>query len=317
MAASLRHDAAKRAAQDWFVHLGKGGTAEAVIVKAACKNYVKHVRDTRRDKPADDLDMRFKRWIYDDSLAGTELGKLTKTKLEAWRKALAKTPVVINRDKRIEPVTRPRAASSVNRDISALRAALNYAHDAGQVTTDLAWRVALRPTKNADGRRDAYLDLAERKALASKTAPDLALRLRGLSLVPLRPGALAAHRQFRQATGCADDRQGQGRQGPPYQASRSDGGALLRASGEQAAQRASVRSGQRKGLEQGRLEGADQGSSSQRQACNQHHGLYALRHSVITDLVTVGLDLLTVAQWSGTSVVMIERRYGHPPYGIR
>jgi integrase len=38
---------------------------------------------------------------------------------------------------------------------------------------------------------------------------------------------------------------------------------------------------------------------------------YAIRHSVITDLVTGGLDLLTVAQLSGTSVSMIERHYGH------
>ena len=38
---------------------------------------------------------------------------------------------------------------------------------------------------------------------------------------------------------------------------------------------------------------------------------YALRHSVISDLVHDGLDLLTVAQISDTSVVMIERRYGH------
>jgi site-specific recombinase XerD len=38
---------------------------------------------------------------------------------------------------------------------------------------------------------------------------------------------------------------------------------------------------------------------------------YALRHSTITDLVTGGLDLMTVAQVSGTSVVMIERHYAH------
>ncbi len=36
-----------------------------------------------------------------------------------------------------------------------------------------------------------------------------------------------------------------------------------------------------------------------------------MRHSVITDLVTGGLDLLTVALLSGTSVAMIERHYGH------
>ena len=38
---------------------------------------------------------------------------------------------------------------------------------------------------------------------------------------------------------------------------------------------------------------------------------YTLRHSTITDLVVGGLDLLTVAQISGTSVRMIERHYGH------
>lgn len=38
---------------------------------------------------------------------------------------------------------------------------------------------------------------------------------------------------------------------------------------------------------------------------------YTLRHSVISDLVHDGLDLLTVAQISGTSVRMIEKHYGH------
>lgn len=38
---------------------------------------------------------------------------------------------------------------------------------------------------------------------------------------------------------------------------------------------------------------------------------YTIRHSVITDLIHSGLDTLTVAQLSGTSVLMIERHYGH------
>ena len=38
---------------------------------------------------------------------------------------------------------------------------------------------------------------------------------------------------------------------------------------------------------------------------------YTLRHSVITDLIHAGLDTLTVAQLSGTSVLMIEKHYGH------
>jgi len=38
---------------------------------------------------------------------------------------------------------------------------------------------------------------------------------------------------------------------------------------------------------------------------------YTLRHSTITDLVTGGLALLTIAQISDTSVEMIEKHYGH------
>jgi integrase len=38
---------------------------------------------------------------------------------------------------------------------------------------------------------------------------------------------------------------------------------------------------------------------------------YTLRHSTITDLVSSGLPLLTIAQISGTSAEMIERHYGH------
>lgn len=39
--------------------------------------------------------------------------------------------------------------------------------------------------------------------------------------------------------------------------------------------------------------------------------LYALRHAAITDLVSGGLDVLTVARLAGTSVAMIERHDGH------
>ena len=190
---SDRFDYAKKAAAEWFAHLGRGGSTKAKTVKAACEDYVAHVRTDRGDKPADDMAMRFKRWVYADAgFAGIELQKLTKTRVESWRKAMAKTPAKINRDNRDVPLTRPRAASSVNRDMAALRAALNFAHDAGGVTTDMAWRVALKPIKNADGRRDVYLDRTQRRALIDKAPADLAVFLRCLSLVPLRPGAVAA-----------------------------------------------------------------------------------------------------------------------------
>jgi integrase len=266
-----RFDAAKNAAQDWFEHLGKGGSAKSVTVGGACQLYAAHVRGHRGDAPADDLHMRFKRWVYcDRKFADLQPDKLTKTRVEAWRLVMTKTPAKISRDKRAVPVARPRAASSVNRDMAALRAALNFAHDAGSVTTDMAWRVALRPGDLAalnvgsfDVRREV-LTVGKDKA-----GHDRRIKL---------PATTAALFKAQ----CKDKLQ----TGPLF--CRQDGKA------------------RNKDTWKGPIKAA--AASAQLPIAVT---AYTLRHSVITDLVTAGLDLLTVAQLSGTSVAMIERHCGH------
>ena len=311
--AHQRYDAAKKAAEVWFAHLSKGGSTEAVTVRKACELYVEHVRADRGDKPADDMAMRFKRWVYGDkTLADLDLSKLTKTRTEAWRKAMAKKPVKVNRDDRAEPLTRPRAASSVNRDMAALRAALNFAHDAGHVTSDMAWRVALRPTKNADGSRDAYLDRAQRRALIDKSPADVAALLRGLSLVPLRPGALAALN-----AGSLDKRLGvltigKDKAGRDRKIKLPEATAAffaVQATDKLPAAPLLARAdGRRWDKDCWKWPIKAAAAAAELPAAIT---CYAMRHSVITDLVTGGLDLLTVAQLSGTSVAMIEKHYGH------
>src|SRR5690606_2343348 len=68
---------------------------------------------------------------------------------------------------------------------------LNHAFAEGKVTSDFAWREALKPIKGATRRRELYLDRDQRRALIENAAPDVAELLRGLALLPLRPGALA------------------------------------------------------------------------------------------------------------------------------
>ena len=308
-----RYDAAKKAAEQWFEHLGRGGSAEVVTVKVACSNYVKHVRGTagKGDRTADDLASRFTRWVDEASLGAVPVQKLTRRQLETWRNELAQTPVEINRHAK-KPDTRTRAASSVNRDCTALRAALNYAHDIGDVTSDAAWRVALRPTKGADGRRDVYLDRAQRRKLIDCAPADLASFIVGMTQLPLRPGALASLK-----VGDFDKHHG-----------------ILRIGTDKAGQERRIKLP--KGmtdilghLGQDKLPAAPLFSRADGQpwdkdswkkpmkAAADAAGLpagtvtYTLRHSTITDLVVGGLDLLTVAQLSGTSVEMIERHYGH------
>jgi integrase len=307
----LRFDAAKKAAEAWFEHLGRGGNVDTLTVREACEEYVTSVRMKGREATSADIAARFKRRVCAEKIADIDLPKLTRKHVEAWRLNLTATPVVINPHAK-KPKTRGRASSSVNRDMAALRAALNLAHDNGAVTSDMAWRVALRRIENADGRRDAYLDRSQRVALIAKAPPDLALFLQGLSIVPLRPGALAAlkaasfEKRLSVLTIGKDKSGGDRRIKLPKQTStffgvqardklpsapllaRGDGKAWDKDSWKKPVRAAA------------RAAGLDDNITA-----------YALRHSTITDLVTGGLDLLTVAQVSGTSVAMIEKHYGH------
>lgn len=310
---NLQFNAAKKAAESWFDHLGKGGSLESVTVKTACQDYVKHIRAGKGDSQANDIEARFGRWVYEAKIADAELPKLTRKQVDAWRQTLVKTPVIANpHADEADQTTRKRSPSSVNRDMTALRAALNHAHDNAHVTNDLAWRVALRPIENADSSRDAYLDRQQRQALIDKAQPDVALFLTGLATVPLRPGALAALTvaSFDKRLGVltiGKDKAGRDRKvklpastaaffterakdktpAAPLLA-RTDGKAWDKDAWKKPVKAAAV--------------AAELPASVT---------AYALRHSSITDLVTGGLDLLTVAQLSGTSVAMIERHYGH------
>lgn len=310
---SQRYGAAKAAAETWFTHLSRGGTTAPTSVKQACAMYVTHVRTTRGDASASDLKKRFERWIdSDDTLGMIDLSKLTRARVQKWRSAMAATPVRVNRDNRAMPVTRARSAGSVNRDISAVRAALNHAHDMGHTTSDMAWRVALRPTKNADRRRDVYLDIRQRRSLIDNAASDVAIFLHGLALVPLRPGALAALtvNSLDQRLGVllvGKDKAGRDRKIklPPATAQFFLAQSKGKTPGAPLLSRADGKSWDKDAWKWPIKEAAQAAKLPADTTC------YAMRQSVITDLVTGGLDLLTVALLSGTSVAMIERHYGH------
>jgi integrase len=312
LAPSARFDVATRAAREWFAHLDKGGKAEALTVKQACANYVAHVKAAGKLTAAHDTEKRFARWVDGHKIGGTLLTKIKPTDVDAWRKWLAATPAM-PQDKASKAPARPRAASTLNRDMTSLRAALNLALEDGHATTDAAWKVKLRPVKDADGRRDVYLDIVQRRALIAKASPDLAALLRALSLVPLRPGAMAslvagnfdkrlatltigkdkagADRKITlpkdTAAFFAEQAKGKTPAAPLF--ARADGSAWNKDSWKYPVKDAVI--------------AAELPSKVT---------AYALRHSTITDLIALHkLDTLTVAQLSGTSLQMIEKHYGH------
>lgn len=304
----LRFDAAQKAARSWFEHLDRGGTVDTLTVADACMRYIGHLRANKSEKAALDAQARFKNYVLNHArLAATELSKLTPAQLEGWRKALKDLPSRSGARR-----GQPRSQSTLNRDMTCFRAALNLAYLDGLVTTDFAWRSKLRPIKNADQRRELYLDRQQRLTFIEQAPADLAAFLRGLCQLPLRPGALAKlsagdFDQRLMVLKVGQDKTGKDRKIklPAVTAEFFNTAArdklptaplLSRADGK-AWNKDAWKGPVRSAAEAARL---PDGTTA-----------YTLRHSVISDLVHDGLDLLTVAQISGTSVAMIERHYGH------
>lgn len=306
-----RFDAAQKAAREWFVHLGRGGSTDKITVGEACKRYVAHLRAEKRDKTADDAQARFKRHVNSDKIAEIDLQQLGRRHLLDWRKRLAAKPAPVSRAPGAEG--RERSKASLNRDMSALRAALNLAHKEGAVTTSDAWEAALVPAKDATRRRTDYLDADQRRALIAAAEPEIARFLRGLNLLPLRPGALAALKvsDFNAKLGTlriGRDKAGAGRTIalPEPTAAFLAGCAKDKLPATPLIAREGGK-GWSKDAWKWPIKEAVQAAG-----LSESVTAYTLRHSVITDLVSLhGLDLLTVAQLSGTSVQMIELHYGH------
>lgn len=306
-----KFDAAKKAAEAHLMHLEGGGSNESITVGEACNRLVQKYKNEGRDDAATDAKGRFKRWVHSNKkLSATPMQKLTASMLADWRTKLAMTPAM-HQDKAVVS-DKPRAASSLNRDMAVLKTALNLAHEDGFTISDHAWSSKLKPVKDANGRRDCYLDIDQRKALIAHAAPDLAILVRAMSLLPMRPGAVAAFTVANfdkrlNALMIGKDKAGKDRKitlpastaaffteqakdktpGAPLFA-RADGSAWNKDSWKYPFKDAVIAA---------KLPVAATA--------------YALRHSTITDLIVKGLDTMTVAQLSGTSIVMIEKHYGH------
>lgn len=300
-----RFDLAVAAARAWFAHVDRGGDkADSTTVRQACERYVKQLLADKRGTSSDKAEAQFNLTVYVDTLAGIPLSKLKPVHVKDFRARIAGQKVESSGKEAT------RAKATVNRLLVPLRAALNLAHSDGLVTSTFAWATALAPAKDADNRRELYLDRNQRRALIDAAEADVALFLRALSILPLRPGALAQltvsgfDKRLSLLT-IGKDKAGAGRRiHVPAQTAKflSECSAdklptaplFARSNGKPWDAPAWVRA----------IKLAVIASGLPAETC-----AYSLRHSTITDLVSSGLDLATVAQVAGTSIEMIQKHY--------
>jgi len=297
--------AAKKEAESFADFVEAGGEVRSPLenVGDACRAFASGDKD---------IQARFRRFVYDDPISKVKLTKLRRHHTRAWRERLEARPALVSRRKHGDPVTRTRSPASVNRDQASLRTALGRVLAPGAPNSEAAWQEPLKPIKNAVKRRTLYLSRDQRRALLHEIDAEAEPFVRGLCLLPLRPGAIAAltPAQFDQQTSeltVGEDKAGGNRRIIVPE----DAGRLLRREADGKLPHAPLF--MRCNGKPWTKETWKVPIAAAAKAAKLPNGVtaYTLRHSVITDLVSAGLPLLTVAQISGTSAEMIERHYGH------
>lgn len=291
-----RFDAAKKDAEKWFTHMDRGGSTDALTVKSACAAYVEKVQIEKSSAAAIDPRGRFGRLIDTDPLGRVALQKLTPRHIAEWKKRI---------------LLAGHSRSSYNRNATALRAALNLAYQRRAVASYHAWSEELKPLEGDDNRRTLYLDRIARRKLIDKAPEEVRKLLLSLALLPMRPGELAnlrvEHLDLRHRTLRVPFGKTGGRDLPLT----SDAFAHFKACAKNKLPAAWLVA-RADGRQWDRFEWRDQIKEAAKAAkLPADTCAYTLRHSTITDLVTGGLDIFTVAKISGTSVAMIEKHYGH------
>ena len=307
------YDAAKAEARRWRKTVDAGvKSGEVETVADACADYVKALRKAKRESAASDAERRFTRTIDADPLGRIKLAQLRERHLEAWRERMEAGEFASLPTKRGRPPKpKPLSPAAFKRTLTPLKAALNRAVEKRHVAPDkaLEWR-AVKPEKDADGSRSLYLDKAQRRALLDATQGGFRDLVECIALTGCRPGDPAAvlRKDYDARTGSITfrtkdhprtiplsptakvlfDRLSKSKLPNAYLFTRGDGSPWHPHDWRELVKAAA----------------ADAGLPDETV-------LYTLRHSWITDAIVAGMDLLTVSKLVGTSLLMIEKTYGH------
>lgn len=306
-------EAARAAARRVLTEVAERGAPVPVIrdtVADACRDYAQALRAEGRASTADDADRRFERTIYGDAIGKIKLAKLSQDDLEAWRGRLERGDLSLPARKGRPPKAKPLSRGAFNRMRTPLVAALNRAVSRRRLSPDRAieWQ-SVKPYRDADNRRDLYLDREQRRALLANASADVRDVMACIALTGCRPGDPAAvlRRDYdaRHATVTFRTK------AHPRTVPLSPAAKVLfdrLAKGKLPAARMFTN-----GSAPWQAHDWRDPVKEAAAAAKLPDGvvLYTLRHCWITDAIVGGMDLLTVAKLSGTSLAMIEKHYGH------
>lgn len=298
------YEAAKRDARQWSRAVVAGVRTDTLLTVAdVCRDYTKAMAAEGRERSSVDATKTFNRIVYNDPIGKVRADKLTQRHLEAWRARLEAGEMTGR--KRGLP-----SRATINRNLTALKAALNRAVARREIPHERAieWE-SIKPYRDADGKREIYLDREQRRALLEAAKGDLRDLLTCIATTGCRPGDPAAmlRRDYDARTKSVTFRTKTGARTIPISPTAK---ALLDRLAKDKLPAAQM-------FTNGGEEWTPQAWAPMVKAAATKAKLpaavvaYTLRHSWITDAIIGGVDLLTVAKLTGTSLEMISKTYGH------
>jgi len=306
--ASYDYDGAKRAAEDWFRQLGASAvrSVKRATVRAAAEAYLAHLMEHGRAEAAKEALGRFKLTLWSSPLADLPLESATRDDFRDWRRGL----------------TAGRQPRSINRQVRAVIAALNFAvEEGGHIGNPMAWQLQpLADDTDEEGETAVFLDSGQRRALIAAAEPHAADFFRGLELTGARPKELAGAlvRDFDGAAIKLSHRKGRpvklrvrftvlGTDGVEFFSrvvkGRNAKDPLFTEDGSQPWRR-------HMWARKARAAVARCNESGGSVILPDGVGAYAFRHARISELLQLhNIDPISVAHQTGTSLAMIERAY--------
>ena len=308
LGAFLEFDDAKRQAELWLAQLAGSAvrSAKRSTVREALEAYLADLRRHGRSETAREAEGRFETTLYEDPLVDLDLEAVTREDFLEWRDRLGEG----------------RQARTVNRNVRAVVAALNRAAELGHVGNPAAWKMrSLSDEVEDSGETAVFLDEEQRKALIAAASPETALFLRGLELTGARPKELAATTVADLSGSTLRLAHRKGR--PPKLRVRH--AVLSREAAEFFSRQAESKLPSaplftedgaqtwRRHIWSRRIRAAIAAHNNDAKGRNRlptKASAYSFRHARISELLQIhGVDPLTVAAQTGTSLVMIEKAY--------
>ena len=295
-------DIASKLVLAWADGLEKGVSNEVLTVADVCKTY----RSKKSPTGHVNAQPRFAKIIYGTDFGNIKLEKLRKHNIEKWLDDLV--------GEHDDPEVLRRRRDTANRDLTALRAALNWAYESDLVGSDKQWK-HVRPFKSVDKSRAVRLDKQQIDALLAACKPELAALVKGLLLTAARVGELAAA-----TVGDFNRKQGilhiqQGKTGSRDVVLSDEGVAFFTAQAKGKLPKAPLlphNGGHWKKIAwctEFKKAAKVAGLPTDRDRIH-NVTLYTLRHTAISNLVySSGLDSAVIAENAGTSVEMIKKNY--------